>query len=45
LVRYTDKCPLNTFEVGVITNSFAKDCNVDSVIYDATFLRPPVGRF
>jgi len=40
LVRYTDKCPTNTFEVGAIPNSFVRSCTADTVINDAEFISP-----
>lgn len=45
LVRYTGNCPSNTFEVGSVTNSTAKNCTVDTVIYDAKLVSPPVDGF
>jgi hypothetical protein len=41
LVRYTNKCPTNTFEAGTIPNSFTRSCTADTVIHDAEFIRPP----
>lgn len=41
LVRYTDKCPLNTFEVGIVTNSDVKSCTADTVISDSKFVSVP----
>jgi hypothetical protein len=41
LVRYTDKCPLNTFEVGTTTNSNARNCLTNNAINDAKFVSPP----
>lgn len=41
LVRYTDKCPLNTFEVGVATNPDAKNCTADTAIGNSKFISPP----
>jgi hypothetical protein len=40
-VRYTDKCPLNTFEVGTTTNSNARNCLTNTAINDANFINPP----
>jgi hypothetical protein len=41
LVRYTDKCPTNTFEVGTIPNSFVRSDAADAVIKDAEFIAQP----
>jgi hypothetical protein len=40
-VRYSDKCPLNTFEVGIATNPNAKNCLTNNAISGAKFISPP----
>jgi hypothetical protein len=45
LVRYTPSCPSNTFEVGEVTNLEARDCTVDTVIYDTKLISPTINGF
>jgi hypothetical protein len=41
IVRYTEKCPTNNFEVGTIRTSSSRSCTADTVISDPEFIAPP----
>jgi len=40
LVRYTDKCPTNTFQVGTIPNTFVRDYSDNAVIDNVELVKP-----
>lgn len=40
LVRYTDTCPTNTFEVGLLTRANRYRCGANTEIRDAEYIKP-----